>query len=239
MSTGSNDHTQPNKTVCILGMHRSGTSFLTGTLQQQFGLELGKCHTWNPHNRKGNRENQDIVDLNDQVLSSNGGSWDSPPRKTHWSSEQLDAAASIIKSHAQQKTWGFKDPRSLITLTGWKRIKPDMEFIGIFRHPLSVAASLHKRGGTPTEDGFNLWYKYNKILLQAKKEHDFPLICFDLPENVLHEKIESAAQQIGLKSIQTQEQFYSSSLHHHKHTDAQQLPWKVKRLYNKLISLSD
>ena len=37
----------PDRVVCILGMHRSGTSCLTGSLQQA-GLFLGDCHTWNP-----------------------------------------------------------------------------------------------------------------------------------------------------------------------------------------------
>ncbi len=72
-----------NRLICILGMHRSGTSCVTGSLQQA-GLFLGACHTWSPHNRKGNRENQDFVDLNDDVLATNDGAWDKPPRKLVW-----------------------------------------------------------------------------------------------------------------------------------------------------------
>ena len=40
--------------VFVLGMHRSGTSWFTGALQQA-GLHLGMHHTWNAHNRKGNK----------------------------------------------------------------------------------------------------------------------------------------------------------------------------------------
>ena len=61
---------QPRRVIAILGMHRSGTSCLTGSLQEA-GLELGEHHTWNPYNRKGNRENQDFVDLHDAILAAN------------------------------------------------------------------------------------------------------------------------------------------------------------------------
>ena len=71
---------QPLEILCVLGMHRSGTSCLTGSLQEA-GLYLGDCHTWNPHNLKGNRENQEIVDINDRVLADNGGAWDAPPER--------------------------------------------------------------------------------------------------------------------------------------------------------------
>ena len=68
----------PARVICILGMHRSGTSCLTGSLQEA-GLSLGDCHTWNPHNLRGNRENQAFVDLHDDILKANHGAWDAPP----------------------------------------------------------------------------------------------------------------------------------------------------------------
>ena len=72
------------KVICILGMHRSGTSCLTGSLQEA-GVDLGDCHSWNPHNRKGNRENQEIVDLNDAVLHLNDAAWDNHRSAIRWS----------------------------------------------------------------------------------------------------------------------------------------------------------
>lgn len=45
-------------TVLILGMHRSGTSCLAGSLQEA-GLYLGEVNTAAPHNAKGNRESRD------------------------------------------------------------------------------------------------------------------------------------------------------------------------------------
>ena len=60
---------RPDRVVTILGMHRSGTSCLTGSLQA-CGLELGKFHASNKHNKKGNRENQDIIDLHEGTASA-------------------------------------------------------------------------------------------------------------------------------------------------------------------------
>lgn len=71
---------RPNScVVMVLGMHRSGTSCLTGLLQQT-GLELGDVVTEAPHNKKGNRENLDIMRLNDDVLAHSRGSWDRPQK---------------------------------------------------------------------------------------------------------------------------------------------------------------
>ena len=84
--------------ICVLGMHRSGTSCVTGSLQQA-GLFLGDCHTWNPHNTKGNRENQDFVDLNDAVLAFNNGAWDKPPKKSVWLPEQLKKAEVLLEEN--------------------------------------------------------------------------------------------------------------------------------------------
>lgn len=44
----------------VLGMHRSGTRSLAGSLQER-GLRLGKVFTSNPYNRKGNREHATAV----------------------------------------------------------------------------------------------------------------------------------------------------------------------------------
>ena len=60
---------QQKPCILILGMHRSGTSCLAGSLQQQ-GVYLGEVHEWNPHNLKGNRENPHIMALNEGLLGS-------------------------------------------------------------------------------------------------------------------------------------------------------------------------
>ena len=48
-----------NEGVIILGMHRSGTSCLTGCLKE-YGLHLGDVSESNKHNKKGNQENKEV-----------------------------------------------------------------------------------------------------------------------------------------------------------------------------------
>ena len=58
---------RPGRVVAVLGMHRSGTSALAGSLEQH-GLFLGRVSTSNPHNPKGNRESAEVRRLNEDVL---------------------------------------------------------------------------------------------------------------------------------------------------------------------------
>ena len=85
------DLPRPKRVLAILGMHRSGTSCLAGSLQKA-GLFLGKHHTWNEHNKRGNRENQDIVDLHEELLRANEGKWHQPPKTNDWTKQHINKA---------------------------------------------------------------------------------------------------------------------------------------------------
>src|SRR2546430_4861601 len=121
-------------------MHRSGTSCLTGTLGEA-GVFLGEVSTKNRFNPKGNRENQRILSLHQELLQANGGNWDDPPERVRWSDEHRAMRDAIIASYAGKKIWGFKDPRALFTLDGWREALPQIELAGIVRDPVSVARS--------------------------------------------------------------------------------------------------
>lgn len=199
---------QPKPCILILGMHRSGTSCLAGSLQQQ-GVHLGEVHEWNPHNRKGNRENPKIMELNESLFASNQGSWDQPPKQPlQWSVQQQTQRDQLIQalSEAAAQAWGFKDPRTLINLSFWLdglRGKFVVRYIGSFRHPLAVALSLQKRNGTPLEEGLALWYHYNQRLLTCWEQQPFPLLSFDVePEVYSHNfKQACAASQLSFSPV--------------------------------------
>lgn len=223
----------PSRVVAILGMHRSGTSCLTGSLQNA-GLSLGDCHTWNKHNEKGNRENQKFVDLHDAILASNGGAWDAPPATAVWQEEHLTWGRELLVAHAGEPNFGFKDPRGLLVIDGWKQLYPNIEFIGIYRHPNAVAKSLGKRSSKTREESLALWYAYNSILYREYAKKPFPILCFDDEEAVLDKKIIRAASQMGLDSQPAEEKFYTSELRHNDASGEEALPWKIRRLYKKL-----
>ncbi len=224
----------PDKVICVLGMHRSGTSCLTGSLQAA-GLQLGKFHQWNPHNLRGNRENQDLVDLNDAVLAANDGAWDRPPRQVRWSEELTRRARELLAGYRDLPNLGFKDPRSLLVLDGWKQLLPQMQFIGIFRHPNAVAHSLVVRSGgeMSREQGLALWYQYNRRLLAEYRRQAFPVLCFDEPEAEFHAKLDQVSRELGLQPPVDGQRFYVDELRSAEDA-GQPLPWKVRRLYRRL-----
>jgi hypothetical protein len=227
---------QPDRLICVLGMHRSGTSCLTGSLQDA-GLFLGECHTWNPFNRKGNRENQEFVVLNDAILAANDGAWNKPPRKLIWHPEHDQQALDILDSHKDVVALGFKDPRTLLVLEGWKRIYPDIEFIGIVRHPNAVAQSLENRERMPRTQALGLWYKYNKLLYKEVKRSPFPILCFDEDEEVFHQKLDGAISQLNLGGEKKEQRFYDDELRTSNSGSQSRLPWKIQRLYSGLLKV--
>ncbi len=187
----------PARLIAVLGMHRSGTSCLTGSLQRA-GLALGEVHEWNRYNLRGNRENQAIVDLNEDVLAASGGRWDNPPRRVHWSDEHRARAREILAALADAPVAGFKDPRTLLVIDGWLEVYPAMEFVGVFRHPAAVAASLANRSGMARKAAYALWQGYNRRLLGFRRGRGFPLVDFDVEAASYRATVEQLASQLGL-----------------------------------------
>jgi len=151
---------ESNRTIAILGMHRSGTSALTGSLEQA-GVYIGETSIPSSDNVKGNRESLSILALHEDLLQRNGGSWDKPVRNMQWEPVHRALQTSIIQNFESHKIWGFKDPRTLLTTNVWLKSIPTLEFVGIFRHPFLVAESLVKRNHKTTDEALDLWFIYN------------------------------------------------------------------------------
>lgn len=205
--------------ILILGMHRSGTSCLAGSLQQQ-GVYLGQVHEWNPHNLKGNRENPQIMELNENLLTTNQSSWDHPPTAAtsiQWTPAQEQQRDRIIEvlSSSGAPAWGFKDPRTLVNLDFWLEGLTEnylTHYIGTFRHPLLVAQSLNKRNGTPIEAGMALWYSYNERLLACWERAPFPILCFDVDPNKYRHNFQQACASLNLQFNSDEPAFFENQL---------------------------
>lgn len=205
----------PARAIAVLGMHRSGTSCLAGTLEEA-GVYLGPVSRQNPHNRKGNHERGDIMALHEAVLAANSAAWHDPPDAVQWSPDQQEERDGIIASFDDAPIWGFKDPRTLLLLDGWRRAVPELEFAGIFRHPLLVAQSLQRRGGTPIADGVALWQAYNDRLLALHREQPFPLIEFTADPAALRASLTRLLDTLGLPLAPERLAFYAPELQHQR-----------------------
>lgn len=231
--SGSSPHLQ--KVVVVLGMHRSGTSLLTGTLQEA-GLVLGDVVTSAPHNHKGNREALPIRELHDDLLQRSGGAWNKPPSQVVWEPIHLAFRDLVVDAYRGEACWGFKDPRSLFCLEGWLDALPQLQAVAIVRHPEAVARSLYARDHLALDEGLMLWKIYNQKLLYWMDCINVPLLHFGsdldmfcVDAAVLIEELDLPCRQ-DAKSFQ----FPDASLQNQSPSGLQ-LPSEIDDLYGILL----
>jgi hypothetical protein len=163
--------------VCIVGMHRSGTSIITGLLQT-VGLEIGPedCLLGgSPSNPKGHFEHTGILEINEALLARLGGDWIEPvvlPRD--WRTDErfadlVERAGSLIAVFESAKPWGWKEPRTTLVLPFWQSLVPDLRYVICLRNPLEVAYSLLTRDGIALPRGGALWLAYTRAALAHTK----------------------------------------------------------------------
>lgn len=166
--------------VLIAGMHRSGTSMVT-RVAAQLGVHLGPDNqlvSAGADNPEGFFENWPIIQLNQDLLSHQGGSWDAPPRNSvHAPSDPAMAtmksrgmliAAGIAANRGDAPAWGWKDPRNSLLVPFWLDIVPNARLIVVFRDPGAVADSLLRRGGNHTREfGLRLWHDYYQSIFES------------------------------------------------------------------------
>jgi glycosyltransferase involved in cell wall biosynthesis len=146
--------------VIVLGMHRSGTSLLTGILHL-IGANLGS--TLIPpaeDNPKGFWENQMIVEFHDRLLLKLQRQWDAvlPLPERWWESSEIASDVAELEELLEsefkgEEIWALKDPRICVLLPLWmsllERKNINAHFVIIHRHPEEVCQSLFRRNSFP------------------------------------------------------------------------------------------
>jgi hypothetical protein len=161
--------------VCVLGMHRSGTSLATRMLHL-LGVSLGDDTRLSgpaSDNPTGFWEHGRLVDINAAILHHYGGTWDEPPAfPPDWAaSAELDAlraeARGVVADELPSSGWwGWKDPRTCLTLPFWQALLTPSLYLLCLRHPLEVAASLQRRDGFDLAKGVRLWLLHTEAALR-------------------------------------------------------------------------
>ncbi len=209
---------EPIIPLIILGMRRSGTSCLAGSLESA-GIYLGKVSHANKYNKKGNKENNQVIKLNDLILAHNNADWKKPPiKEISWTKQHEEQGIHIIQEYEKNctgKYWGIKDPRILLTLPFWQKLLPNAKYIGTYRNPISVANSLNNRERISIEInlGITLWLIYNGKMMVFHQTHNFPLISFDFPEKIYINKTKDILSHFDLNHTQNH-QFFDNSMRH-------------------------
>ncbi len=193
--------------LIISGMHRSGTSLLTRTLNQ-LGLYLGPEEKMMPasaDNPEGFWEHMDFVKINNELLEQFGGAWDFVPAfPENWNTlPSLDPfyerARVLLSAFEDQSFWGWKDPRNSLTLPFWQKLLPDAHHILVIRHPLEVAKSLHKRNFFSLVNGLNLWKQYNEHWLQAAQHSKNCIVHYEALLFNAEQELQRVMKKLGLE----------------------------------------
>lgn len=139
-------------------MHRSGTSITTGILSK-LGVNVGErlIHS-NIANPLGYFEDIDFFELNKEILRSAGGGWKSPPERDAILIQENNYKKQIfdLVSKKESELWGWKDPRTNLTIDLYLPFLTNPYFIVCHREPMAVAKSLEQRENLEVEDGIRL-----------------------------------------------------------------------------------
>lgn len=167
-----------SRAICILGMHRSGTSVISRIINL-LGFYLGEDSNLmkgNADNLKGYWERNDIVNLHERIMRTLKMKWDTPiSLPANWTfleeikpfkQELTELVLQIFSNH---EAWAWKDPRTSLLLALWKEVLDDLGIpffcVVSIRNPLDVAKSLEKRNGYSHDKSFGIWFNYNINIL--------------------------------------------------------------------------
>ena len=157
-----------NRQIIVLGMHRSGTSALTGALAQM-GIYVGAeedltAKSW--ENPAGFFERRDARKICDTLLQGSGADWwkvsafsvDNANYEAVRS--QREAIRDLVRRLDEHGTWALKEPRLCFLLPFFQSALRNPLAIITIRHPIEVAKSLRRRNGFPVRAGLALWEAY-------------------------------------------------------------------------------
>lgn len=164
------------KEIVILGMHRSGTSMVAGILNKM-GVNMGEDLLGkNPSNPFGHFEDRDFYNMNRNILCNAGGSWEIPPLEKDIL-EQKENFDERIRSLIEKKNnyynnWGWKDPRTSLTIKLYIPYLINPYFIVCHRKDIAIAQSLQKRDNFKIEKGLKLAEIYNERINDFFRKYD-------------------------------------------------------------------
>ncbi len=157
--------------LIVLGMHRSGTSALSG-ICHTLGIHMGETFLEPTHdNPRGYFEDIECVDIQERILKFFNITWDNYsllPSGWHQLSSMIpfrNELKALIAKRDSHSLWGIKDPRLCRLLPLWLDIFQELGFAPHFlipvRNPHEVTSSLIQRDQFRIHHGLMLWFVYN------------------------------------------------------------------------------
>lgn len=178
--------------IVILGMHRSGTSCLAGSMELvgAYAGSHGQMTEANIENPKGFFELREIRDVCDEALALAHADWDqigsfSLDHISHDRSRALvRRTLAVVEQLEEKRPWILKEPRFCLLLPLIRRATQDPVILHIYRNPLEVARSLRTRNGFSIGQGLALWEAYNRAAVANSEDLPYLRISYhDLLED--------------------------------------------------------
>ena len=165
------DNDKGRTAILVLGMHRSGTSACTRTINL-LGADLptNLMPAQPGNNEVGFWESMDVYELNDEILASAGSSWDDwLAFNPDWMSGgeavlfKKRALSILEQDFIDSSFFVLKDPRICRLLPFWQDVltsfSSEIKCVIPIRNPLEVAASLMSRDGFSPVKSYAVWLR--------------------------------------------------------------------------------
>ncbi len=157
--------------VIVLGMHRTGTSAVTGVLRLLGAAAPRQLMAPRAFNAKGNWESLAVIRLNDRILQAGGSHWrDWSPFDERrvpldvMAELEAQAADTLAAEFGGERLILLKDPRMCRLMPFWRRALERAGFeariVIPVRSPLDAALSLLDRNRIAIEEGMLLWLRH-------------------------------------------------------------------------------
>jgi O-antigen biosynthesis protein len=161
----------------VLGMHRGGTSALTGMVRL-LGFDVGpdaELMAPTADNPRGFWELDRLSTFNERLLIELGARWSAPPPPDPQALAALatgpwgQRARQLFSELLGDGEWVWKDPRVCVLLPFWRAVLADVPgggddlvVVATVRNPREVAASLEARDELPVTYGLALWERHQR-----------------------------------------------------------------------------
>lgn len=158
--------------IVIAGMHRSGTSALSRTLNL-VGCDMPKTLMGgdNRGNERGHWESQRLFELNNEILASAGSRWDNwEAISASWYTSPLypkyfeKAREALAAEFEESSLFVVKDPRFCLLMDLWISVIESLDITPLvvmpIRDPRAVAASLQHRNDIDPSIARLLWLRH-------------------------------------------------------------------------------
>ncbi|WP_299873379.1 glycosyltransferase [uncultured Cocleimonas sp.] len=238
--------------VVVLGMHRSGTSVLTGLISFFGGYIGSDVMSPTEDNPKGYFENNKVYQLNEKILKECGASWDDYTfdvgsiDAASFEKYLLDAKTVIEDELKYVNKLVIKDPRICVLFPLWERaldeLNIDIKLVLAYRSPVEVSHSLLKRDGIDIEKGLMIWSHYFLQSELYSRKYQRMLVEYDADFKDMPSFVEKLGEFLDQKPtdeiLEQSTDFYSYKLKHHKvsfENISDDLPMYLNSL-NKLLA---